>query len=73
MTPLSQILAGMAAAGVAAGPQHPLALLLGAVAGVLPNACDRWMRQVFRQPLVTVTPDPLAVDAATLAEHAVPT
>ena len=67
MTSPVQILAGMAAAGLVAGPQRPEALLAGAVAGVLPDAIDAWMRRLFRPPDVVVTPDPLAPDAALLA------
>jgi len=67
MLPLTHILLGMAAAGVVAGPQRPLALVAGAVAGVLPDAIDWWARQLFRQPDITVTPDPLAPDPATVA------
>jgi len=68
MRPLTHILVGMAAAGVVAGPQRPLALVAGAVAGVLPDVIDWWLRQVFRQPDITVTPDPLAPDPATLSQ-----
>ena len=68
MNTLSQLLLGMAAAGVAAGPQRPLALVAGAVAGVLPDAIDWWSRQLLRQPHITVTPDPLAPEPATIAQ-----
>ena len=68
MRSITQILVGMAAAGVAAGPQRPLALVAGAAAGVLPDAIDWWSRQLFRQPDITVTPDPLAPDPATAAQ-----
>ena len=67
MRPPVQMLVGMTAAGLTAGPHRPLALLVGAVAGVLPDAIDRWVRQVFRQPDVVLTPDPLAPDACLLA------
>lgn len=67
MRSLTQLLVGMAAAGVAAGPQRPTALVAGAVAGVLPDMIDWWQRQVFRQPDITVTPDPLAPDPAVMA------
>ena len=68
MHPLTQILIGMAAAGVVAGPQRPSALIAGAVAGVLPDLIDWWQQQVFRQPDITVIPDPLAPAPATVAQ-----
>jgi len=68
MRPFTQLLVGMAAAGVAAGPQRPFALVAGAVAGVLPDVTDWWLQQVFRQPDITVTPDPLAPEPATMAQ-----
>ena len=68
MHSLTQILLGMAAAGVVAGVQHPWALVTGAVAGVLPDLIDWWLQQVFLQPDITVTPDPLAPAPATIAQ-----
>lgn len=68
MRPFTQILIGMAVAGVVAGPQRPLELIAGAVAGVLPDVIDWWLWQVFRQPDITVTPDPLAPTSATMAQ-----
>ncbi len=68
MHPITQLLICMAVAGVVAGPQRPLALIVGAVAGVLPDVIDRWWQHVFRQPDITVTPDPLAPSAATMAQ-----
>jgi hypothetical protein len=59
MRSTTQLLVGMATAGVVAGPREPAALILGAVAGVLPDAIDEWIRWVFRQPDILVTPDPL--------------
>lgn len=68
MHTLTQLLIGMAAAGVVAGPQRPVALVVGAVAGVLPDVIDWWARHLFRQPEITVTPDPLAPTPATMAQ-----
>ncbi len=59
MWSLTQLLIGMATAGVVAGPQRPLALVAGAVAGLLPDLIDWWARQLCRQPDLTVIPDPL--------------
>ena len=67
MYPFSQILIGMAAAGLAVGPRHPLALVAGALAGVLPDVMDWWLHHGWRRPHITVTPDPLNPDAAQLA------
>ena len=58
MKPFTQLLCGMAAAGVAVGPQHPAALIAGGVAAILPEIIDWWQREVFRKPVITVTPDP---------------
>jgi hypothetical protein len=49
----------MATAGLVAGPREPAALILGAAAGVLPDAIDSWMRWIFRRPDIVVAPDPL--------------
>jgi len=68
MRPITQIIVGMAAAGVAAGPQRPFALVAGAVAGVLPDVIDWWWCSYFRQPDIIVTPDPLAPTPAILVE-----
>jgi len=68
MNTFTQLLLGMATAGVAAGPQRPTAFVAGAVAGVLPDAIDWWLRQLVQQPDITVTPDPLAPDPATVAQ-----
>ena len=68
MHPSTQVLVGMAAAGLVAGPQRPLVLVAGAVAGVLPDVIDWWQRQAWRQPDITVTPDPLAPKPAVMAE-----
>ena len=68
MHPFPQLLVGMAAAGVAAGPQQPAALVAGAVAGVLPDVLDWWWPQLFRQPDITITPDPLAPTPAIMAQ-----
>ena len=68
MHPITHALTGMAAAGVVAGPQRPLALVAGAAAGVLPDLVDWWLRQVIHQPDITVTPDPLAPAATTMAQ-----
>ena len=59
MRSTTQLLVGMATAGVVAGPQVPAALIVGAVVGVLPDAIDEWFRQLFRQPDIIVSPDPL--------------
>lgn len=59
MRTTTQLLVGMATAGLVAGPREPAALILGAAAGVLPDAIDGWMRWVFRQPDIVVAPDPL--------------
>ena len=59
MRSTTQILVGMATAGIVAGPQVPAALIAGAVVGVLPDAIDEWVRQLFRQPDISVSPDPL--------------
>jgi hypothetical protein len=67
MHTLTQLLVGMAAAGIVAGPARPAALIAGAVAGVLPDVVDWWLRQLSPQPDITVTPDPLAPDPAILA------
>jgi hypothetical protein len=60
MFPTTQLFLGMAAAAIVAGPSRPSALVIGAVAGVLPDLIDWWERVVFRQPAITVVPDPLA-------------
>lgn len=67
MMPLTQILVGMAAAGVTAGPGRPAALLAGAVAGVLPDLVDGWSR-LLRKPDLVVTPDPNTPDPAVMAQ-----
>ena len=54
----TQMLAGMATAGLIAGPHRPYALVAGAVAGVLPDVIDWWARQVFRRPDVVITLNP---------------
>jgi len=64
----TQMLVGMATAGLVAGPHRPYALVAGAVAGVLPDVIDWWARQVFRRPDVVITPDPLAPDAPMIAQ-----
>ncbi len=63
----TQLLVGMAAAGIVAGPARPGALIAGAVAGVLPDVVDWWARQLAPQPDITVTPDPLAPEPAMMA------
>ena len=68
MYSFSQILIGMAAAGLAVGPRHPMALVAGALDGVLPDVMDWWLRHAWRKPHITVTPDPLNPDAAQLAD-----
>ncbi|MEI6210856.1 MAG: hypothetical protein WCR06_04450 [bacterium] len=68
MHTLTQLLIGMAAAGVMAGPQRPAALVAGAVAGVLPDVIDWWAHHLLRQPDITVTPDPLAPTPATMVK-----
>ena len=68
MRSFPQLLVGMAAAGVAAGPQRPFALVVGAVAGVLPDVIDGWRYSLFRQPDITVTPDPLEPSPAIMAQ-----
>jgi hypothetical protein len=67
MCSLTQLLLGMATAGVVAGPQRPLALVAGAVAGLLPDLLDGWAGQLYRQPDITVTPDPLDPQLAPMA------
>lgn len=64
----TQMLVGMATAGLIAGPHRPSALVVGAVAGVLPDVIDGWERHVFRKPDVVITPDPLAPDAPLIAQ-----
>jgi len=67
MYPFSQFLIGMAAAGLAVGPRHPMSLVAGALVGVLPDVMDWWLHHGWRRPHITVTPDPLNPDAAQLA------
>ena len=71
MRPPTHIVVGMAAAGLVAGPSRPLALIAGAVAGVLPDLVDWWVRRVCFQPDVTITSDPLTIDPAILAQGVV--
>jgi len=68
MRTVPQMLLGMAAAGLIAGPQRPCALVAGAVAGVAPDALDWWLLHLRRKPLITVTPDPLAPDPALMIQ-----
>ena len=68
MRSLPQMLLGMAAAGLACGPQHPCAVVVGAVAGVAPDVIDRWLRLLCCRPAITVTPDPLAPDPTVIIQ-----
>jgi hypothetical protein len=68
MRPITQLWIGLATAGAIAGPQHPLALLVGAVAGLLPDLLDEWARALLRQPDLMVAPDPRNPSPAPMAD-----
>lgn len=63
-----QILIGAAAAGLVTGLSRPSGLLIGAVAGVLPDVIDWWAHVLVRRPGLVITPDPADPDPRVVAE-----